>query len=85
MIQELARYWATDYDWRRCEAKLNALPQFMTEIDELDIHFIHGRSDRWDERSQPPPRLQAAVWQASVPSRAEVISSRPMSPMVTFA
>jgi pimeloyl-ACP methyl ester carboxylesterase len=43
-IQELARYWASDYDWRRCEAKLNALPQFMTEIDGLDIHFIHVRS-----------------------------------------
>ena len=41
MIQELARYWAEDYDWRKCEAKLNALPQFMTEIDGLDIHFIH--------------------------------------------
>ena len=41
MIQELARYWAADYDWRTCEAKLNALPQFMTEIDGLDIHFIH--------------------------------------------
>src|SRR5829696_9165574 len=44
MIQELARYWATDYDWRKCEAKLNALPQFITEIDGLDIHFIHVRS-----------------------------------------
>src|SRR5690242_14156008 len=43
-IQQLARYWATDYDWRKCEAKLNALPQFMTEIDGLDIHFIHVRS-----------------------------------------
>jgi len=44
MSQELARHWATDYDWRKCEAKLNALPQFMTEIDGLDIHFIHVRS-----------------------------------------
>jgi pimeloyl-ACP methyl ester carboxylesterase len=44
MIQELARYWATEYDWRKVEAKLNALPQFMTEIDGLDIHFIHVRS-----------------------------------------
>jgi pimeloyl-ACP methyl ester carboxylesterase len=44
-IQELARYWATDYDWRKCEAKLNALPHFMTEIDGLDIHFIHARSN----------------------------------------
>jgi hypothetical protein len=43
-INELARYWATDYDWRKCEAKLNALPQFMTEIDGIDIHFIHVRS-----------------------------------------
>jgi hypothetical protein len=42
--QALARYWATDYDWRKCEAKLNALPQFMTEIDGPDIHFIHVRS-----------------------------------------
>jgi pimeloyl-ACP methyl ester carboxylesterase len=43
-IQELARYWATDYDWRECEARLNAVPHFMTEIDGLDIHFIHVRS-----------------------------------------
>jgi pimeloyl-ACP methyl ester carboxylesterase len=43
-IQELARYWATDYDWRACEAKLNALPQFTTEIDGVDIHFIHVKS-----------------------------------------
>src|SRR5512145_709841 len=43
MIQELANYWGTEYDWRKCEAKLNALPQFITEIDGLDIHFIHVR------------------------------------------
>src|ERR687895_2337423 len=43
-IQALARYWATDYDWRNAEAKLNALPQFTTEIDGVDIHFIHVRS-----------------------------------------
>src|SRR5262245_60843072 len=43
-MQELARYWATDYDWRKAEAKLNALPQFITNIDGLDIHFIHVRS-----------------------------------------
>ena len=43
-IQELARYWATDYDWRKAEAKLNALPQFTTNIDGVDIHFIHVRS-----------------------------------------
>ena len=44
MIQKLARYWMTDYDWRTVEAKLNALPQFVTEIDGLDIHLIHVRS-----------------------------------------
>jgi pimeloyl-ACP methyl ester carboxylesterase len=45
MIEKLARYWATDYDWRKCEARLRALPQFITEIDGLDIHFIHVRSE----------------------------------------
>jgi len=43
-MQELARYWAADYDWRECEAKLSELPHFITEIDGLDIHFIHARS-----------------------------------------
>ena len=47
-MQKLARYWATEYDWRRCEAELNALPQFITEIDGLDIHFIHVRSRHED-------------------------------------
>ena len=41
MMQALTRYWATDYDWRNVEAELNELPQFKTEIDGLDIHFIH--------------------------------------------
>ena len=47
-IQKLARYWATEYDWRTIEAKMNALPQFMTQIDGLDIHFIHVRSKHED-------------------------------------
>jgi len=47
-IEELARHWASEYDWRRCEARLNALPQFMTEIDGLDSHFIHVRSEHQD-------------------------------------
>ena len=47
-MQELARYWATDYDWRTCEARLQALPQFTTEIDGLEIHFIHVRSQHED-------------------------------------
>ncbi|HEY4728540.1 MAG TPA: alpha/beta fold hydrolase [Actinomycetes bacterium] len=48
MIQQLARYWMTDYDWRTCEGRLNALPQFITELDGLDIHFLHVRSQHED-------------------------------------
>src|SRR5579872_86214 len=44
MIQALAAYWGTDYNWRKCEARLNAIPQFLTEIDGQEIHFIHARS-----------------------------------------
>src|SRR3954453_2480596 len=47
-LQALARYWETEYDWRKCEARLNAVPQFITEIDGLDIHFVHGRSKHED-------------------------------------
>src|ERR1700722_4937281 len=47
-IEELARYWGNEYDWRRCEARLNALPQFTTEIDGEDIHFIHVKSPHED-------------------------------------
>src|SRR5215203_2091845 len=47
-MRELARYWTTEYDWRKCEARLNALPQFTTEIDGVDIHFIHVRSPHED-------------------------------------
>ncbi|SES76456.1 epoxide hydrolase family protein [Geodermatophilus poikilotrophus] len=48
VVQELARHWATDYDWRACEARLNALPQFTTVVDGLDIHFVHARSRHED-------------------------------------
>src|SRR6201997_1849273 len=48
LMQELKRYWGSDYEWRKCEAKRNDLPQFMTEIDGLDIHFIHVRSRHED-------------------------------------
>ncbi len=48
MTQKLAEYWATDYDWSKCEAKLKALPNFITEIDGLDIHFIHVKSKHED-------------------------------------
>src|SRR4051794_32351044 len=54
-MQALARYWAEEYDWRKCEARLKALPHFITEIDGLDIHFIHVRSQHEDAfRSSSP-------------------------------
>jgi pimeloyl-ACP methyl ester carboxylesterase len=61
-LQELARYWATDYDLRACEAKLNALPQFTTEIDGLDIHFLHVRSSHADAL----PLIMTHGWPGSV-------------------
>src|ERR671931_2777790 len=47
-VQALARFWVTDHDWRACEAKLNALPQFTTEIDGVDVHFIHVKARHED-------------------------------------
>src|SRR5437764_5906956 len=61
-IQELARYWANDYDLRRGEARLNALPQFVTEIDGVDIHFIHVRSPHADAL----PLIMTHGWPGSV-------------------
>jgi pimeloyl-ACP methyl ester carboxylesterase len=61
-IQELARYWASEYDWRRCESRLNALPQFTTEIDGVDIHFIHVQSPHEDAM----PLIMTHGWPGSV-------------------
>ena len=69
MMQELARYWAADYDWRKCEAKLNALPQFMTEIDGLDIHFIHVRSDH----DNALPLIVTHGWPGSIIEQLKII------------
>ena len=68
-IQELARYWATDYDWRKIEAKLNALPQFITEIDGLDIHFIHVRS----KHENALPMIVTHGWPGSVVEQMKII------------
>ncbi|WP_321922214.1 epoxide hydrolase family protein [Paraburkholderia guartelaensis] len=62
MMQEVARHWSTDYDWRRCEAKLNSLPNFVTEIDRLDIHFIHVRS----KHENAMPLIVTHGWPGSV-------------------
>jgi pimeloyl-ACP methyl ester carboxylesterase len=69
MIQELARYWATEYDWRKCEATLNALPQFITEVDGLDIHFIHVRS-RHDDAL---PLVVNHGWPGSIIEQLKII------------
>src|SRR6187551_3450995 len=61
-LQELARFWTSDYDWRRCEARLNALPQCKTEIDGVDIHFIHVRSAHEDAL----PLVMTHGWPGSV-------------------
>src|SRR3954452_17891370 len=61
-MQELGRYWATEYDWRRCEARLHALPQFTTEIDGVDIHFPHVRSPHPDAL----PLIRTHGWPGSV-------------------
>jgi pimeloyl-ACP methyl ester carboxylesterase len=61
-IQELARYWASEHDWRECEAKLNALPQFTTEIDGVDIHFIHVKS----RHENAMPLIMTHGWPGSV-------------------
>jgi pimeloyl-ACP methyl ester carboxylesterase len=67
--QALARYWATDYDWRKFEARLNALPQFMTEIDGLDIHFIHVRS----KHENPLPLIVTHGWPGSIVEQLKII------------
>jgi pimeloyl-ACP methyl ester carboxylesterase len=69
MMQDLARYWATDYDWRKCEKKLNDLPNFITEIDGLDIHFIHVRSPHPDAL----PLIVTHGWPGSVIEQLKII------------
>src|SRR5258707_6436161 len=68
-MQNLARYWGTDYDWRKCEAKLNALPQFITEIDGLDIHFIHVRS----KHKNALPLIVTHGWPGSIVEQLKII------------
>ena len=68
-MQKLARYWATDYDWRKCEAKLKALPQFVTTIDGLDIHFIHVRS----KNPNALPVIITHGWPGSIIEQLKII------------
>ena len=68
-MQQLARYWATEHDWRKVEARLNALPQFITEIDGLDIHFIHVRS----EHENALPMIVTHGWPGSIIEQMKII------------
>jgi len=68
-LQELARYWETEYDWRKVEARLGALPQFLTEIDGLDIHFIHVRS----KHENALPLIVTHGWPGSVIEQLKII------------
>ena len=68
-LQELARYWTTEYDWRKCEARLNALPQFTTEIDGVDIHFIHVKS----QHENALPLIMTHGWPGSVIELLETV------------
>src|SRR5271166_3684227 len=68
-IQELARYWGTDYDWSKCQERLNALPQFITDADGLDTHFIHVRSKHEDAL----PLIITHGWPGSIIEQLKII------------
>jgi pimeloyl-ACP methyl ester carboxylesterase len=68
-MQELARHWGADYDWRKCEENLNRLPQFLTEIDGLDFHFIHARSQHEDAL----PIIVTHGWPGSIIEQLKII------------
>jgi pimeloyl-ACP methyl ester carboxylesterase len=68
-MQALARYWETEYDWRKCEAKLNSVPNFITEIDGLDIHFVHARSKHEDAL----PVVVCHGWPGSVIEQLKIV------------
>ena len=72
-MQALARYWATEYDWRKCEEKLKALPHFITDIDGLDIHFIHVRS----KHENALPLVVCHGWPGSIVEQLKLI--RPLT------
>src|SRR5688572_32997553 len=68
-MRALADYWSTEYDWRRCEARMNSFPQFLTEIDGLDIHFLHVRSPHEDAL----PLIVSHGWPGSIVEQLKII------------
>jgi Epoxide hydrolase N terminus len=78
-MKELLRYWETDYDWRKAEAKLNALPQFVTTIDGVDIQFVHVRS----RHPNAMPLIMTHGWPGSIFELIKALVLRPIPrPMV---
>jgi hypothetical protein len=77
-LQELVRYWGTDYDWRKAEAQLNALPQYQTTIDGVDIHFIHVRS----RHPNALPLIVSHGWPGSILEQIKII--RPLTDPTAF-
>jgi len=77
-MQKLAAYWANEYDWRKCEAQLNALPNFITEIDGLDVHFIHVRSKHPNALPVIVTTAGRARWSSSSRSSGRSPIRRPM-------
>src|SRR5260370_24463302 len=75
-IQELARSWQTDYDWRKAEARLNALPPFITEIDGVDIHFIHVRA----RHANALPMIVTHGWPGSIIEQLKIADRLPAPP-----
>ena len=82
-MQDFARYWAKSYDWRKVEARLNALPQFITEIDGLDVHFIHVRS----KHESALPLIVTHGWPGSIIEQLKIIDplTNPSMPGYGFA
>jgi hypothetical protein len=68
-IEKLARYWANEYDWRKCEARFNAFPGFITEIDGMDIHFVHARS----KHANALPIIITHGWPGSIVEQLKII------------
>src|SRR5262245_14754078 len=68
-MQKLGQYWANEHDWRKCEAKINALPNFITEIDGLDIHFVHVRS----KHENALPMIVTHGWPGSIIEQMKII------------
>ena len=81
LMQDLARYWGSEYDWGKCAARLKALPNFVTEIDGLDIHFVHVRSKHEDAL----PLVVCHGWPGSIVEQLNSSAASPIPPRTARA